>query len=43
MFIHPDVALQFAAERRRDDERSARLRTRPLLDRRTVRAEGPAR
>ncbi|HEX3255903.1 MAG TPA: hypothetical protein VHQ96_08920 [Gaiellaceae bacterium] len=41
MFIHPDIALQFAAERRQEDERRARLRNRPLPDRRTVRAERP--
>ena len=41
MFIHPDIALQFAAERRRDGERRARLRNRPLPDRRTVRVERP--
>ena len=42
MFIHPDIALQFAADRRREDERRARLRNRPLPERRTVRAERPA-
>jgi hypothetical protein len=41
MFIHPDIALQFAAERRREDERRARWRARSLPDRRTVRAERP--
>jgi hypothetical protein len=39
MFIHPTTTLQLAAERRRDDERRARARIRPLPDRRTVRAE----
>jgi hypothetical protein len=38
LFIHPDIALQFAAERRREDERRVRLRNRPLPDRRVVRA-----
>ena len=41
MFIHPNIALQFAAERRREDERRVRLRNRPLVERRTVRAERP--
>jgi hypothetical protein len=39
MFIHPDIALQFAAERRRDHERRARERSRPVLERRMVRDE----
>jgi hypothetical protein len=38
VFIHPDIALQLAAERRRDDERRARMRNRPLPDERVVRA-----
>ena len=41
MFIHPVTALIIAADRRRDDERRARIRSRPLPDRRTVRAERP--
>jgi hypothetical protein len=39
MFIDPKTTLEFAAQRRLDDERRARVR-RPLFDRRTVR---PAR
>jgi hypothetical protein len=42
VFIHPHIALQLAAERRRDDERRARMRGRPLPDLRTVRAERSA-
>ena len=39
VFIHPDIALRFAAERRRDDEAARRgLRNRPLPDGRVVRA-----
>lgn len=41
MFIHPTTALELAAQKRRDDERRARVRIRPLPDRRTVRAERP--
>jgi hypothetical protein len=41
VFIHPDVTLHLAAERRRDDERRARTRLQPLPGRRTVRAERP--
>ena len=40
MFIHPTTALEFAAQRRLDEERHARVRTRPTFEARTVR---PAR
>jgi hypothetical protein len=40
MFIHPATALELAAQRRLDEERRARVRSRPTAEERTVR---PAR
>jgi hypothetical protein len=37
MFIHPTTALEFAAQRRLDHERLARIRMRPLSDSKSVR------
>jgi hypothetical protein len=40
MFIHPTTALELVAQRRLDDERLARVRSRPAAEEQTVR---PAR